>query len=90
VPVSKTGGCGFDACRSCHLILMDVMLKKLKVYKFFEQVKQEAKKISWLERRELIISVGVILVAVSVFSAAIMLVDYLVYNVIQFTLHLGR
>jgi preprotein translocase subunit SecE len=59
---------------------MDVMLKKLKVYKFFEQVKQEAKKISWLERRELITSVGVILVAVSVFSAAIMLVDYLVYS----------
>jgi preprotein translocase subunit SecE len=66
------------------------MLKKLKVYKFLEQVKQEARKVSWLDRKELLVSVGVVLLAVSLFSVATMFVDYVVYNVIQVILHLGR
>ena len=30
------------------------MLKKLRAYKFFDQVKQEAKKVAWPEKKELV------------------------------------
>lgn len=66
------------------------MLKKLKLYKFFDQVKQEAKKVSWPERKELVTSVLVVLVAVFVFSMVTLVFDYGIHSLIKFLLNIGK
>ena len=66
------------------------MLKGLKAYKFFDQVKQEAKKVVWPVKKELIASVSIVLVAVFLFSIVSLVLDYGIHNVIRFLLNIGK
>ena len=66
------------------------MLKKLKIYKFFDQVKQEAKKVTWPERKELVTSALVVIIAVLLFSLVIMILDTGIHNLIKFLLNVGK
>ncbi|RTK92368.1 MAG: preprotein translocase subunit SecE [Rickettsiales bacterium] len=66
------------------------MLKKLKLYKFFDQVKQEAKKVVWPEKKELIASTSIVVIAVLVFSLVTMILDYGIHNLIRFLLNIGK
>lgn len=66
------------------------MLKKLKIYKFFDEVKQEAKKVVWPEKKELVVSVMVVLVAVLLFSLVTMLLDYGIHSIISFLLNINK
>jgi preprotein translocase subunit SecE len=65
-------------------------MKTTIIYKFYEQVKQEAKKISWPEKRELATSVVVVMVAVAIFSVACLIMDYGIHSFIQFLLSIGK
>ncbi|MES2215496.1 MAG: preprotein translocase subunit SecE [Pseudomonadota bacterium] len=66
------------------------MLKELKLYKFYEQVKQEAQKVVWPTRKELTTSTGVVLVAVLVFSVVCLFIDYGIHSSIQLLLNIGK
>ena len=66
------------------------MLNKLKPFKFFEQVKQEAKKVVWPEKKELIASASIVVVAVLLFSLASLILDYGIHNLIRFLLNIGK
>jgi preprotein translocase SecE subunit len=66
------------------------MLEKLKAYKFFDQVKQEAKKVVWPEKKELMTSVLVVFAAVFAFGVVSMIFDYSVHSVISFLLNIGK
>lgn len=65
-------------------------MKQTKIYKFFDQVRQEAKKIVWPERKELITSVVVVIIAVFLFSLASLILDYGIHNIIRFFLNIGK
>ncbi len=66
------------------------MLKENRVYKFFEQVKQEAYKIVWLSRKELITSTAIVVVAVFIFSIICLILDYTIHSIIQILLNIGK
>jgi preprotein translocase subunit SecE len=66
------------------------MLKGLKAYKFYEQVKQEVHKVIWPEKKELLTSTGVVLLVVLVFSVLCLFLDYGIHAVIQALLRLGK
>lgn len=66
------------------------MLKKLKAYKFFDQVKQEAKKVVWPEKKELMTSVVIVLISVFLFSIVCLVLDYGIHNLISFLLNIGK
>ncbi len=65
-------------------------MKQTKVYKFFDQVRQEAKQVLWPERKELITSVVVVIIAVFLFSLASLILDYGIHNIIRFFLNIGK
>jgi preprotein translocase subunit SecE len=69
---------------------MDYMLNKLKPFKFFDQVKQEAKKVVWPEKKELIASASIVVVAVLLFSLASLILDYGIHNLMSFLLNIGK
>ncbi|MBY0533835.1 Protein translocase subunit SecE [Candidatus Megaera venefica] len=66
------------------------MFKNLKAYKFFDQVKQEAKKVIWPVKKELITSTSIVVVAVLLFSLVSLVLDYGIHNLIQFLLNIGK
>ncbi len=65
-------------------------MKQTKLYKFFDQVRQEAKKVIWPERKELVTSVIVVVIAVCLFSVASLILDYGIHNLIRFLLNIGK
>ena len=65
-------------------------MKYTKAYKFFDQVRQEAKKIVWPQKKELVTSVIVVMLAVFVFSLASLILDYGIHNLIKFLLNIGK
>lgn len=65
-------------------------MKQTKIYKFFDQVRQEAKKVVWPERKELITSVVVVIIPVFLFSLASLILDYGIHNMIRFFLNIGK
>ena len=69
---------------------MDNMLNKLKPFKFFSQVKQEAKKVVWPEKKELIASASIVVVSVLLFSLASLVLDYGIHNSVRFLLNIGK
>jgi len=71
-------------------IKLGCMLKKLSAYKFFDQVKQEAKKVAWPEKKELVTSALVVLIAVFLFSMVSLILDYGIHNLISFLLNIGK
>lgn len=66
------------------------MLEKLKLFRFFGQVKQECLKVVWPNKSELTTSVLVVLVSVFVCSFAVLFADYGIHFVINFLLNLGK
>ncbi len=66
------------------------MLKNLKAYKFASQVKQEAKKVIWPEKRGLINSVGVVVIVVLIFGLVSLVLDYGIHSLVRFLLNIGR
>lgn len=65
-------------------------MKATKIYKFYEQVKLEAKKIAWPEKKELATSVMIVIVAVFLFSLACLIMDYGIHSFIQVLLNIGK
>lgn len=65
-------------------------MNKLNIVKFLEQVKSEAKKVSWPTKKELTMSIVIVVISVLVFSLATMLVDYLVHGLVSFFLNIGK
>lgn len=66
------------------------MFKEYKIYKFFEQVKQEAYKVVWPTKKELTASTLVVIVVVFVFSLICLVLDYGIHNIIQILLNIGK
>lgn len=66
------------------------MLNKIKPFKFLDQVKQEAKKVFWPEKKELISSVLIVSVTVLLFSLLSLVVDYGIHNLVRFLLNIGK
>ncbi len=66
------------------------MLKDTKVFRFFEQVKQEAYKVVWSDRRELIVSATVVLLTVLVVSVICLVLDYSIHSVVHMLLSIGK
>ncbi|WP_342224900.1 preprotein translocase subunit SecE [Rickettsia endosymbiont of Urophora cardui] len=66
------------------------MFKEYKIYKFFEQVKQEAYKVVWPTKKELTALTLVVIVAVFVFSLICLVLDYGIHNIIQILLNIGK
>lgn len=66
------------------------MLKEAKLYKFYEQVKQEAQKVIWPSKKELVTSTGVVLAAVLVFSIFCLFLDWGIHSIIQILLNIGK
>lgn len=66
------------------------MLKDTKIYKFYEQVKQEAYRVSWPNRKEVLTSTTIVIIAVLVFSLCCLLLDYGIHHFVQFVLGIGK
>ena len=66
------------------------MLKENKYYKFFEQVKQEAFKVTWPNKKELVTSTIIVLVTVFIFSILCLFLDYSIHGIIQLILNIGK
>ena len=57
--------------------------------KFYSQVKQEIKKVTWPTKQELMYSSLMVIVAVTVVSLVVLMIDYCINGVIQFFLRIG-
>ena len=68
----------------------DNMLRKFKAYRFFDQVWQEAGKVFWPEKKDLITSALVVILSVFVFSIVTMIFDYGIHAFIDFLLNVGK
>jgi len=66
------------------------MLKENRVFKFYEQVKQEAGKVVWPQKKELTTSTLIVMVAVLVFSVIFLILDYSIHNIVQMLLNIGK
>jgi preprotein translocase subunit SecE len=66
------------------------MLKSTKVYKFYEQVRQEAYKVVWPNKKELMVSTAVVMGAVFVCSLVCLVLDYSLHGIVQYLLAIGR
>lgn len=66
------------------------MLKENKIFKFYEQVKQEVHKIVWLGKKELITSTAIVGVAVFIFSMVCLVLDYGIHSIMQILLNIGK
>ncbi len=62
----------------------------MNIVKFFEQVKQEAKKVTWPEKKDLIASTSVVVVSVMIFSFVVMGLDYGIHSFISFLVNFGK
>jgi len=66
------------------------MLKETKVFKFYEQVKQEAVKVVWPNKKELVTATLVVVAAVFIFSIICLVLDYGIHNIVQILLNIGK
>ena len=66
------------------------MIKENKYYKFLEQVKQEAYKVTWPNKKELITSTIIVIITVFIFSILCLLLDYGIHGIVQFILNIGK
>jgi len=64
------------------------MLKENKFYKFFDQVKQEACKVVWPNKKELGTSTFIVIIAVLIFSIVFLVLDYSIHHIVQILLNL--
>lgn len=61
----------------------------MKAVKFFNEVKQEIQKVTWLSRKETLISTGIVVLVVSVFSIVFVLFDWAIFSLIKMFLKIG-
>jgi preprotein translocase subunit SecE len=66
------------------------MLKETKVFKFYEQVKQETLKIIWPNKKELMTATMIVVAAVFVFSIVCLVLDYGIHSIVQVLLNVGK
>lgn len=66
------------------------MSYKLNLFKFFSQVRQEAKKVSWPKKKELITLASTVVVTVLLFSFISLILDYSIHNLVRFLLNIGK
>ena len=60
-----------------------------KVAEFIPQVKQEVSKVTWASRREVVLTTVVVFVFAMIAACYFLLVDQVVYRLIQWILKLG-
>jgi preprotein translocase subunit SecE len=61
-----------------------------KAFRFFGEVRTESRKVAWPSRRETLMTTLFVFVFALVAAIYFMLVDNVVYRLIQFLIHLGR
>jgi preprotein translocase subunit SecE len=66
------------------------MLNKFKSLKFFDQVKQEAKKVIWPERKEVLTSAFIVVIVVFLFSLVSLILDYGIHSFVHLLLNIGK
>ena len=66
------------------------MLKSTRLYKFYDQVKQETGRITWPTRKEVMTSTLLVMVSVAVFSLCCLVVDFFIHHGVQFVLNIGK
>jgi preprotein translocase subunit SecE len=66
------------------------MMRIGEVAKFIDQVKQEAKRITWPDKKDLITSGSIVIVSVLIFSLITMLLDYTIHSLMDFLLNIGK
>lgn len=66
------------------------MLRETKIFKFCDQVKQEAAKVIWPTKKELVAATSIVIGAVCVFSIICIILDYSIHTLIQMLLNLGK
>lgn len=57
--------------------------------KFFNEVKQELSKVTWMTRKETLMSTMMVIGVVLIVSLFFVFADFIIFNVIQFILSLG-
>ena len=73
------------------LKLMDKISKICpRILKFLGGVKQELFKITWLSRKEVLISAGIVILVSIIFSLVFTLFDFVIFNTVQFVLNIGK
>ena len=60
-----------------------------KVLKFFNDVRQELSKVTWLSRKEALTSTVMVVVVVGIFSLVFAAADYIIYHAVRFLVNLG-
>ncbi|AVP88166.1 SecE [Candidatus Phycorickettsia trachydisci] len=60
------------------------------IYKFYSEVKQEARRIIWPSRKDLISTTIVVLVVIFLLSLCGLFLDFIIHKVITFLLNLGK
>lgn len=65
-------------------------MKQTKLYKFFDQVRQEAVKVVWPGRKELVTSALIVIIVVFLFSLVSLVLDYGIHNIVRFLLNIGK
>jgi preprotein translocase subunit SecE len=66
------------------------MLKSTRLYKFYDQVKQEAARITWPARKEVMTSTLLVMASVAVFSLCCLVIDFAIHHMVQFVLSIGK
>ncbi|MEQ9116141.1 MAG: preprotein translocase subunit SecE [Rickettsiales bacterium] len=61
----------------------------MKVIKFFNEVKRELSKITWLKKKEAVTSTLMVVVVVLIFALLFVVADFVIYRVVQFLMNLG-
>ena len=72
------------------ILVVLCMLKGTKIYKFYEQVKQEVLKVVWPSKKELTTSVVIVSLTVLAVSIVLLFLDYTIHAFVQFILNIGK
>ena len=62
--------------------------KIMKAIEFFKGVRQELHRVTWLSRKEVLISAGIVVLVSVVFSLVFTLFDFVIFNIVQFVLNI--
>ncbi len=65
-------------------------MKLKEIYKFYNEIKQEAKKIIWPSRQELISTFLVVVAVTIIFSLCCLFLDYIIHSIITLLLNIGK
>ncbi|XBQ16236.1 MAG: preprotein translocase subunit SecE [Oceanicaulis sp.] len=85
---AKTGSSGKGASSS-NAAAAPARKKTTNPLKFFGEVRQEGRKVTWTSRRETIISTIMVVVMAVIAAIFFFLVDFVIGRIVQFILSLG-